>query len=321
MGDLPTMHRYHAFGGSFATDLEFPELSPARTSDDPDWTLRRVDALPEAGPWRRCGSSPVEEGVESVLHRGAEGWLRLTYDDTGPFQIAPDGCTTLWCPPRGVDEARARRDVLGRVFAAVFHQQGLLTFHGSAVAVGGEGVCFLAPKYHGKSTTAAALVDAGATLLADDLVVVGDGAGAGPSLVPTLSTLNLWPDAAERVGRGGREAGGAGAGSKVQVDYGVEAARGVGVPLRAVYLLAPRDDAEGRPERVRLESTPAALSLLGQLKIGELLGPPAVLDLLPRAASLAATVGVYRLEVPRGLDRLPELVARMDAWHRGEGAS
>ncbi len=327
------MYRYQVFGGSLSSELAFPELDLDQGRSRPDWSLKRVTALDDEGceathEWRELGSSPVEDGVASTLFRRvADGAMRLVYDDTGTFEIAPGGASIRWCPPAEVDEVRARKDVLGRVFALVFHLAGIVTLHGSAVAVCGRGLCFLAPKFHGKSTTAAALVDAGATLLADDLVVIAPGIGSGgePHLLPTLSTVHLWPDAAARVGRRAEAVDGPDPGAKVQLSYAqlsVRPSRSPSVPLSGVYLLAPVADTEGGVERVPLPPTTGAMALLGQLKVGDLLGAEAVLDLLPRMAALAERVGIYRLEVPRDLQRLPELVAQLSDWHgAGERSS
>ncbi len=315
------MYRYEIFGGTFASAVPFPELEGRSGDGVPEWTLERVESLPDDGDWASCGSSPVEDGVGSVLLRAPDGTLRLVYDDTGTFEISSDGSRIRWCAPAGVDEIRARKDVLGRVFALAFHCRGVLTLHGSAVERHGVGLCFLAPKYHGKSTTAAALVDAGATLLADDLVVVEPHEG-GFVLRPTFSTLHLWPDAAERVGRRAAPLGDDPEAVKVQVVYDDEAAprHPAGVPLDGIYLLVPTEGDDAEVRRSPLESTPAAMAVLGQLKVGDLLGPAAVLDLLPTAAALAERVGVHRLEVPRDLERLPTLVHRLEAWHPPRGS-
>lgn len=310
------MHRYRVFGGVFASTLSFPELPVAEEGLSVDWTLERADRSIDSGEWVECGASPVEGDIGSTLYRSPGGSLRLVYDDTGVFDIDASGRRIVWSAPVPVDEVRARKDVLGRVFALAFHQAGVLTLHGSAVAIGGRGLCFLAPKFHGKSTTAAALVDAGGTLLADDLVVVDDPGGE-PVLRPTLATVHLWPDSARHVGRGAREVEEAADQSKVQVAYDALSRRPV--PLDGIYLLVPTEGPESDVRRQRIDATMAAMGLLGQLKVGDLLGPGAVLDLLPAATALARRVGIHRLEVPRDLDRLPLLVDRLQGWHARGG--
>jgi hypothetical protein len=318
-----TVYRYSVFGGSLASTLDFPELPLVTAVGPVDFEFVEVDTLPAIDGWRLCGSSPVEDGVECRLHQSLDGSVfQLVFDDTGAFEVDRDGRRVRWCPPKAVDRVRARKDVLGRVFALLFHQQGIPTLHGSAVALDGSGLCFLAPKFHGKSTTAAALVDAGGTLLADDLVVVEPRGDGSTILRPTLPTLHLWPDSAERVGKEAALAPGQDEQVKVRIQWepgaGLQAEP---IPLRGIYLLAPVEGDEATVRRVPLEPGTAALALLGQMKIADLLGAAGVFELLPIASRLVDGVGVHRLEVPRDLNRLPELVECLVRWHAGEEAS
>lgn len=317
------VYRYSVFGGSFESTLDFPEL-PSVVADGPaDYQLVEVDALPAVDGWRQCGSSPVEEGVECRMFQSPDGsTFRLVFDDTGAFEVDRDGRRLRWCAPEAVDRVRARKDVLGRVFAVLFHRRGVPTLHGSAVEFDGAGLCFLAPKFHGKSTTAAALVDAGGTLLADDLVVLEPRDDGSSVLRPTLPTLHLWPDSAGRVGRDATLAPGQDEQVKVQIRWepgaGLQAEP---VPLKGIYLLAPVEGDDATVRRFPLSPGTAALALLGQMKVADLLGAAGVFDLLPIASRLVDGVGVHRLEVPRDLDRLPELVETLSRWHAPEDAS
>lgn len=72
-----------------------------------------------------------------------------------------------------------------------------LTLHGGAFVVGGAAWAVVAEKDGGKSTTLAGVADAGAAVLADDLVVVERGeALAGPR------SVDLRPGAAQQLERG-----------------------------------------------------------------------------------------------------------------------
>ena len=316
------VYRYSVFGGSLASTLEFPELPPQVSNGPADYELVEVDTLPAAEGWRQCGSSPVEQGVECRLYQSPDAsTFRLVFDDTGAFEVDRDGRRLRWCGPDDVDRVRARKDVLGRVFAVLFHRRGIPTLHGSAVEFDRSGLCFLAPKFHGKSTTAAALVDAGGTLLADDLVVLEPRADGSSVLRPTLPTLHLWPDSAGRVGRDATLAPGQDDQVKVQIRWepgaGLQADP---VPLKGIYLLAPVEGDDATVRRFPLAPGTAALALLGQMKIADLLGAAGVFELLPIASRLVDDVGVHRLEVPRDLSRLSELVEALSRWHAHEGA-
>ena len=260
------------------------------------------------------GSEEVEPGIRVSLSRHAHG-LRLLFDDTGAFDISPDGTQISWAQPADPDLTSVRKDVLGRVLAICLHQQGIIALHGSAVQLSDVAIAFLAPKFHGKSTTAAALVDSGARLLADDVVAVATS--GRPVVLPSVPFIQLWKDSAARVAPGSVAVPGDEAGPKLQRRWdGSEQNADAAAPLDAVYLLAPVPPAAATGiRRIRLSGVEGALALLGQAKVGNLLGVERRADLLQATSELADRIPVYRLEVPRDFERLPDLTATLWEWH------
>src|SRR5690606_30149341 len=114
--------------------------------------------------------------------------------------INDDGATINWTHPVDVPTANARADLTSRVMATALYASGMVCLHGSAVVPDTEAIGFVAPKYHGKSTLAMALVRSGARLLTDDTLPVVPG--SPPFAQPGLHATRLWPDSAERVGMG-----------------------------------------------------------------------------------------------------------------------
>jgi len=308
------MPDYQIFGGSLRSDLSFPELAPAPSALPPRWMLTTSDrALPVADPVI-VGREEVEPGVQVTLFRHSNG-MRLAFDDTGNFDISTDGARIEWERPAEPDFASARKDVLGRVLAVCLHQQGVLALHGSAVELAGVAVAFLAPKFHGKSTTAAAMVDAGALLLADDIVAISTG--GIPVVLPSVPFIQLWKDSAARVAPASVAVAGDEGGAKLQRQW-AESGRNADapVPLAAVYLLAPvLPDGPSGVRRIRLSTVEGALAMLGQAKVGNLLGVERRAELLQVTGELADRIPVYRLEIPRDFERLPELTAALWGWH------
>ena len=300
---------YAVFGGSLRSEVEFPALAPARADDAPRWTLRVVGAARDAGPCDLLGEDQVESGVRVRLYRHARG-LRLEYDDTGTFDVLGAGGEIEWHPGAARVDA-ARQDVLGRVLPAALHAAGTLCLHGSAVSLPAGGIGFLAPKYHGKSTLAQALVRSGAALLSDD--VVPAEAGPPPRLFPGVQHVRLWRDSAARLG-GGADVEEAGGKRRVSPAGAIPAAP---VPALALYLLAPvaAGDAGPAARRTRLAPLPAAMALLAHARLAPLMGKQESVVLLDRAVALAAAVPVYTLEVVRDFARLDEAVERIRAWH------
>ncbi len=306
------MYRYHLFGETFASDIEFPELPVARAGIA-RWTLSSTTQPPPTDPLPLIGVEPVMDGVRVAL-RGGSTRFRLAYDDTGVFEISTGGRTVVWHRPADAtaDLASVRSDVLGRVMAVALHADEILTLHGSGVVVGGTGVAFLAPKLHGKSTTAAALVRAGAQLISDDILAVTPG--ERPMVLPGIPAVNLWRDSARQFQP---TAVPGDATRKQRIDWGALGARAdVPVPLAAVYLLSPvRAEPGAAVRRQRMPPVVAALSLVGQAKIGGLLGPVHAAALLERCVRLSTAIPVYRLTVPRELGRLGDLVRCVGDWH------
>lgn len=313
------MPDYHLFGGTFRSALDFPELVPVAVGS-PDWYLAQQATLPTYDSLVPLGTEEVGAGVMVSLFRAGSA-LRLVFDDTGTFDISSDGRRIDWAPPAAPDMEAVRKDVLGRVLAVALEQEGITTLHGSAVAVDGAAIVFLAPKFHGKSTTATALVNAGGKLLADDIVPVTPG--ADPMVLPSVPVVQLWPDSAERVGGGAAPVSPDQKSPKAQVAWaGSERNAAAAVPLGAVYLLAPVRSEETRGvRRERVTGVMASLALLGQAKVGGLLGVERRAALLQRLVDLAVMVPVYRLEIPRDFERIGELTSSLLDWHAGSSAA
>jgi hypothetical protein len=201
------------------------------------------------------------------------------------------------------------------VMPVVLHARGTLCLHGSAVALDGGGIGFLAPKFHGKSTLAVALTSRGARLLTDDTLVVE--LGATPIVQPGIHSVRLWGDSADRF-----------SGSTVVRAEGREGKRVIrpaqraqlarrGVPLQALYLLRPRAGGGVGPavQRTLLPQVPSAMSLLGQTRLGELLGGSESAVVLDRAVALVSRVPIYELVVVRDMERMDEVVGQLMEWH------
>lgn len=308
------MPDYYVFGGLFRSDLSFPELSTVPSRQLPRWVLTTTHNTARAAGTRLVGREDVEPGIEVALFDRGDG-LRLTFDDTGTFEISADGSRIEWAQPAEPDLAAVRKDVLGRVLAVCLHQQGVISLHGSAVALSGKAIAFLAPKFHGKSTTAAALVDSGALLLADDVVAISTG--ETPVVLPSVPFIQLWKDSAARVASASVPVPGEEGGAKLQRRWdGAERNADAPTPLAAVYLLAPvLAVAPDGVRRVRLSAVEGALAMLGQAKVGNLLGVDRRAELMRATGDLADRIPVYRLEIPRDFGRLPELTAALWNWH------
>jgi len=310
------MPDYHLFGGVLRSEIEFPELTPGTTAT-PDWSLHQFDSTPDLPGLSRLGTEDVDTGVTVTLYSSGRT-RRLVFSDTGTFDISQDGRRIDWVAPPDPDMEAVRKDVLGRVFAVALDQEDVTTLHGSAVAIGDVAVAFLAPKFHGKSTTATALVNAGGRLLADDLVPVTSG--ERPMVLPSVPVVQLWADSAAKVAGNASPVAPEQVAPKLQISWKGPARNATeAFPLAAVYLLAPiKADGGGQVSRTRLCGVEAALALLGQTKVGALLGVERRAELLHRLVELGDRVPVFRLEIPRDFGRIGELTSGLLGWHAAD---
>ena len=309
------MPDYSVFGGCFRSELSFPEL-PLLQEVPPTWTLRIVATPPLLGEGALVGEDQVESGMHVRLFRLQEGF-RLVYNDTGTFDVPFEGSEIFWCPAPDADEDAARLDVIGYVFATLFHAGGAICLHGSAVALPLGGIGFVAPKMHGKSTLARALTRAGARLATDDAIPITVDTQA--IMRPGVHQIRLRRDSAEHFARDLPEMQPGYGGKQVVTNIAEDRLLLEPVPLNALYVLAPvkPDGKRSAATRSLLSPVEAALGLVGQTKGACLFGRFESAAVLDRAHALVEAVPIYRLNVVRDFDRLDEVVQQILEWHGG----
>jgi hypothetical protein len=240
--------------------------------------------------------------------------FRLAFDDTGTFDITERGRDIAWTPGTVVEMELVRADLLGGVFSVALHLQGLLCLHGSAVGIDGTAAAFLANKGAGKSTLATTLCDNGCTLVTDDMLPVHPGSPA--TAWPSMPAVRLLHDSAShlRLANGQTHP----VTNKYHVNelpaHQVEMSR---LPLGAVYELAPVPSGPGVPaaERIRVTGPAAVSTLLRHHRAGTAIGSAESMNLFVRASDIVRSVPVYRLQIARDFNRLPDVVAQLRAWH------
>ena len=304
--------RVRIFGGVLHTDRPLPGLPVAPLGDDghfPFWTLltNETDGAPAHSPGARpIGQQPYSSGPVVSLADGASG-PEIVVSDTGCFTIGIDRHTIVHRAPPQVDRAAVALDLIGVVLPVAFHLQGAWCMHASAVQTGTGVIAFVAARGVGKSTLAAACLQAGCPLVADDVVVLRERDGA-VTVTPSGVPLRLRAETARSVGVDAAAADGWG---KVRVagDQSQHA-----LPLGAIYVLSPAA-ADAPVTRARRGTRASALALLSHGKIAELLGAARAGEALERCVTLAATTALYDLAVPRDLTLLPAVVQSLLAWH------
>ena len=305
------MTQYSIYGGCLQSDVPFPALPAGHGR--PAWRLRRLAGAAPAVSLSLLGEDAVDPGVTVRLWRHARG-LRLHYDDSGTFDVLDGGAQIDWYPGPNARPEAVQLDVPGRVLPAALHEMGSLCLHGSAVHVAGQGLAFLAPKHHGKSTLARAMANVGAQVLSDDVVAVE--LDPVPSIRPAVPTVRLCPDSAARC---------ADASGTHQDAFGKVVVAGAArepiaparVPLGAIYVLTPVAPGANRAAAVRTPLAPIAraMALLPHARLAPLLGGSEAAVLLDRVVRLVASARVFTLEVVRDFDRLDDAARIIRSWH------
>ena len=183
---LDSAYRYTAYGLTVEASLPLPELPVSDAQDEVrrDVSFVRVPlGTPPVPGSIPC--SPQNQGEQVVIVWGDYLTLRLRH-----------GCTCAFDTSDALSDDMLRRYLLGPGLGILLHQRGLLVLHASAVNVEGEAVLFIGEKGAGKSTTAAALLARGHTLLSDDVVAIDTSSPEHPRVLPAFPQLRLWPDSA-----------------------------------------------------------------------------------------------------------------------------
>ncbi len=320
------LRRYRVFGYTLASDFPFASrlAPPGRAPADLTFRCRPG---PPGGEAAAAGEalyrSPLRtEAGESVaeLMRSGEAHL-LRFPGLGDFRVTADAIDCRLDRP-GLPALAPFVEIrlLGPVLAFWLERRGHVALHASAVVVDGRAALFAAAGGGGKTSLAAALMERGRPLLADDVVAVESGSARVFLARPGYPQLRLWPDQAERFlgGLAGLERVHP-EHAKLRVPVAAAGPRGSGgfgefhagpAEIARIYLPGRRPPgAAGRSISIA-EVTPreAVVELLARSfspAIAEAAGRAAGrLDLLSR---LAAAVPVRRLAYPSSLERLGEV--------------
>lgn len=178
--------KYRCYGLTFASDFALPELAAAAPNTVTDVTIRHAP-VPRDGLADGHQIGPYLWTSDRALWLHVPGVARFLVQDGREITIDAED---------GGDDDSQRVFLLGSAFGALLSQREYLVLHGNAVRVGDACLVCVGPSGAGKSTLAAAFMQRGHELIADDVVPV-DAAGRA---LPGFARVKLWQDAAERLG-------------------------------------------------------------------------------------------------------------------------
>lgn len=252
---------------------------------------------------------PAEPWFQSV--RLPDGAYYLRWPQLFEFLVSPDG-RVVRCRRFGEASWESFHTyLLGQVLSFALLQQGLEPLHCTAVVVEGAAVGFIGHCGYGKSSLAAAFLQAGHALLTDDLLVVKEQT-QGYLAYPGFPRLKLFPEIARAV-LGDRISGARmnPYTPKLIIPLSREQYSAQAAPLQAIYVLRP-PEVRGRGRRITIRAMNprrAFLALTANTFNTTVRTPERLRRQFGFAIKLAASIPFKSLSYPRDLDCLPEVVA------------
>lgn len=167
---------YRLHGLTFSSEIELPHW-PAGTGEC-DASIR----------WGEVPAALPDSHKVGTVFTGRTGIGLLNYVQVGPILVASGSEIIV---SRSAAPDWVRPVLSGTAVALLLHQRSRLCLHASSVVQDGRAYLIAGSSGAGKSTTAAALVERGATLLADDITAVDIAPNGTLVAYPGLQTLRL----------------------------------------------------------------------------------------------------------------------------------
>ena len=215
---------YRAYGLRVNSAVPLPFDSLPAPPRDADVTVR-LGAVPS----KLSGLGTVRR----ALWQARPGVFLMEVEGVARYLV--EGGREVAVAPLGGDDADVAAFLAGTPFTALLQQRGVLTLHAASVATDHGAVLLLGRSGIGKSSLAAALVERGFPLIADDVTGVAVADDRAMAL-PAFASLRLWADTLDKMRWRGRGE------SKVRQGADkywmpVERACAVPLPVRAAFAL------------------------------------------------------------------------------------
>ncbi|MDO8432470.1 MAG: hypothetical protein Q7S58_08690 [Candidatus Binatus sp.] len=300
-------YHYAIYGITLRSQIQFSfeQASPLRK---PDIDLR----VAPPGFFRKATAGAILKQTPSGWYRYAEMPDRRSYllwEGLFEFLIEADG-RRVWCGWLGSTSLESLQVyLLGHALSFALVKQGFEPLHATAVVIEGEAVAFLGDSGFGKSTLAAAFLDAGHRLLTDDLLLSRPTA-AGYDAFPGPPRVKLFPKVARRFLHSAASAVPMNEETeKLVLPVGADRHHRAAAPLRTIYVLAaPREVFRKQSIRLTRLSQREAFVELIRNTFNYLITDSARLQRqYAESLALVSRVPVKRISYPRVLATLPEV--------------
>ncbi len=181
---------YKAFGLILQSDIPLPELQRVSVQKH---TIDATIRLANLAKW-----DGIVSERETNFSNQAEGFV-FRMPDTATFCIQ-QGSTIIVDPLPGVSMEKIRLFVLGTCMGVLLMQRGIFPLHGSALLMDGRAYAFVGQSGAGKSTLAASFLQAGYSLISDDVIAINYENGV-PLVYPAYPQQKLWQESLDHFGQ------------------------------------------------------------------------------------------------------------------------
>ena len=303
----PQFRHYLAYGVSIRSSLPLPlrEMrSPAGTAlcelEILESNESLADAIPDRATLQRNPSSGFDFG------HFPDGSSYVRWENIGEVLISKDGGSITCRSFHQTNSESFQVYLLGQALSFALVKRGFEPLHATAVAVEGQAVAFLGDCGFGKSTLAAALLQAGYRLLTDDLLLL-QTTPRGILAYPGPARIKLFPEMASKLmGKGSSGVPMNPQTQKLIVGLNADSMCGEAVPLAAVYVLAsPNEGAGGGICTAPISRREAFVTLLGSAFNYVISDPARLRRQFDSMQRLANATTIRRLGYPRSLEFLP----------------
>jgi len=197
--------------------------------------------------------------------------------------------------------------LIGQALSFALLKRGLEPLHATAVIVGGRAIAFLGDSGQGKSTLGASFLQAGCSLLCDDLLILKNGPEGGMLAYPGMPRIKLFPEIATQILGATASVNPATPKRVIRIDR--TQFQQSPVRLEAMYVLRPPRHCQRHPRiRIRpLSPHRACLELVKNTYNPVVWKPQRLAQQFAWATQVASCVPMHVLTYPKCLDDLPRV--------------
>ncbi len=185
------MYFYKAYGLVISSEIALPELSNFEEQSNVDLHIQigNID-LPKLK-----STNIHRRGVKANFGYKSENNIYLNWPEIADFQAKNGNLLTV--QPHLADSEVISLFTVSEALGLILYQRKLFLLHASAVKFGNTAFCFMGNPGAGKSTTAAAFIKAGCSLLSDDLTAITFNEKGESFIIPSYPQLKIWDTAVQ----------------------------------------------------------------------------------------------------------------------------